>query len=111
MSVGPLGGLAGTVAGAPLAQTKGAEVERTQQDVRNQHRQVQNDVRAENAAGIGEADGEDHQTGERDADGRRFWEEAPGRKTAGPPETQGGPQQPRSKDATGKTGSLLDLSG
>ena len=111
MSVGPLGGLAGSVAGTPLAQTKGAEVERTQQDLRNQQRQVQNDVRAENAAGIGEADGEDHQPAERDADGRRFWEESPGRKTSRSPQAQGTPDQPRSKDATGKTGSLLDLSG
>jgi hypothetical protein len=111
MSVGPLGGLAGSVAGTPLAQTKGPEVERTQQDLKNQQRQVQNDLRAENAAGIGQADGEDHQPGERDADGRRFWEESPGGKTAGPPESPEGAQQPRSKDATGKTGSLLDLSG
>ena len=77
MSVGPLGGWAGSVAGTPLAQTKGSEVERTQQDLRNQQRRVQNNVRAENAAGIGEADGEDHHPAERDADGRRSWAEAP----------------------------------
>ena len=111
MSVGPLGGLAGTVAGMPLAQTKGTEVERTQQDVRNQQREARNDVRAENAAGIGETDGEDHQPGERDADGRRFWEESPGRKASRTAEPAAGPQEPQSKDATGKTGSLLDLSG
>jgi hypothetical protein len=111
MSVGPLGGLAGTVAGTPLAQTKGTEVERTQQDVKNQQRRVQNDIRAENAAGIGEADGEDHQSAERDADGRRFWEESAGRKTSPTPKPNGGPPEPQSKDATGKTGSLLDLSG
>jgi hypothetical protein len=111
MSVGPLGGLAGTVAGTPLAQTKGTEVERTQQDVKNQQRRVQNDIRAENAAGIGEADGEDHQSAERDADGRRFWEESAGRKTSPTPKPNGGPPEPQSKDVTGKTGSLLDLSG
>ena len=27
------------------------------------------------AAGIGETDGEDHETSERDADGRRLWED------------------------------------
>jgi hypothetical protein len=111
MSVGPLGGWAGSVAGTPLAQTKGSEVERTQQDVANQQRRVQNDVRAENAAGIGEADGEDHQSAERDADGRRSWAEAPSPQTPQPPEAPAGPPEPRSKDTTGKTGSLLDLSG
>jgi hypothetical protein len=111
MSVGPLGGIAGTVAGTPLAQTKGSEVERAQQDVKNQQRRVQNNLRAENAAGIGEADGEDHETAERDADGRRFWEES-----QGPPDSQQAGAEAdatrrRAKDATGKTGSLLDLSG
>ena len=111
MSVGPLGGLASSVAGTPLAQTKGSEVERSQQDVKNQQRRVQNDLRAENAAGIGETDGEDHETAERDADGRRFWEEAPS-----PPDTQqtdAGTDagRRRAKDATGKSGQLLDLSG
>jgi hypothetical protein len=111
MSVGPLGGWAGSVAGTPLAQTKGSEVERTQQDVRNQQRQVQNDLRAENAAGIGEADGEDHQSGERDADGRRSWEESAAPKTPEQPTPQESPPERRSKDAAGKSGSLLDLSG
>ncbi len=111
MSVGPLAGLAGSVAGTPLAQTKGPEVERAQQDLRNQQRRVQNDLRAENAAGIGEADGEDHETAERDADGRRFWEESPGQKTAPPPNPEAAAGEPRSKDSTGKTGRLLDLSG
>ena len=41
MSVGPLGGWAGSIAGTPLAQTKGSEVERTQQDLANQQHQVQ----------------------------------------------------------------------
>ncbi len=111
MSVGPLGGLAGSVAGTPIAQTKGSEVERAQQDVRNQHRRVQADIRAENAAGIGEADGEDHEPGERDADGRRLWEEQrPGEK---PPQAEPDPVPPerRSKDTTGQAGRLLDLSG
>ena len=30
--------------------------------------------KAELAAGIGQADGDNHQTAERDADGRRLWE-------------------------------------
>jgi len=109
MSVGPLGGLAAGAAGAPLAQTTGSEVERTQQDVRNHERRVSNDLRAENAAGIGEADGEDHETAERDADGRRLWEE-PARPDA-PAATDQPPLPPQSKDASGQRGTLLDLTG
>jgi hypothetical protein len=111
MSVGPLGGWAGSVAGVPLAQTKGSEIERAQQDVANQQRHVQNDLRAEDAAGIGEADGEDHESAERDADGRRSWEESPKPQTPQQPEPPGDPPERRSKDTAGKTGSLLDLSG
>ena len=110
MSIGPLGGLP-PVRPAPLAQAKGSEVERTQQDVRNQERRVNNDLRAETAAGIGEADGEDHETAERDADGRRLWEE-PGRAARSLPRRKSRPRVPRqSKDASGQSGTLLDLTG
>ena len=106
MSVGPLGGAAGTA----LAQTKGSEIDRTQQSVSNQERRVANVERAEKASGIGQADGEDHETAERDADGRRLWEQqqdGPKDETAaGPPDA---PRQ--SKDASGAAGTLLDLSG
>ena len=67
MSVGPLGGIAGSVAGSPLAQSKGSDVERAQQDAANQTRRTKADQKAENAAGIGEADGEDHEAADRDA--------------------------------------------
>ena len=33
--------------------------------------------KAEAAAGVGEPDGEDHETAERDGDGRRPWEDQP----------------------------------
>ena len=106
MSVGPLGGLAAT----SLAQIKGSEIDRSQQSVANQERRVANLDRAENASGIGKADGEDHETADRDADGRRLWEERrdrPNDETA--PETLDAPHQ--SKDASGTAGNLLDLSG
>jgi hypothetical protein len=111
MSVGPLGGWAGSVAGTPLAQTKGSEVERTQQDAAAQQHRVKNDVRAENAAGIGEADGENHQSAERDADGRRSWEASPPPAKPKSPDPEEGPPEPQSKDAAGQSGTLLDLSG
>ncbi|MCR4415322.1 MAG: hypothetical protein NUV77_23160 [Thermoguttaceae bacterium] len=107
MSVGPLGGVIASAAGTPLAQTKGAETDRAQHEAANQERRVQNEQRAENAAGIGEADGEDHETSERDADGRRPWEipERPKDATAAPEDSR------QAKDPTGQSGTLLDLSG
>ncbi len=109
MSVGPLGGVAASLAGTQLAQSKGSEVERAQQDSSSQQRQVQNDLKAETAAGIGETDGEDHETAERDADGRRLWEESPQPEH---PDADDGREAPRqSKDASGDSGTQLDLSG
>ncbi|MHB8899431.1 MAG: hypothetical protein ACYC6Y_11840 [Thermoguttaceae bacterium] len=110
MSVGSLGGLAASVAGAPLAQSKGSDVDRAGQDSAAQQRRVQASEKAESAAGIGQTDGEDHATGERDADGRRLWEQGPGPPRDDPGEG-GDPGRQGSKDPTGQSGSLLDLSG
>ena len=111
MSVGPLGGFGGGVAGSPLQQAQGSEVERAGQDAASQQRRVQTDQKAESAAGIGEADGDDHETEQRDADGHRLWEEAPEPEgeQAEADDTPLPPQQ--SKDAAGESGNLLDLSG
>lgn len=108
MSVGPMGGITNSAAGSSLAQTRGSEVNRAQQDASAQERRVHNDKKAESAAGIGETDGDDHETAERDADGRRLWERTVAGKQTGeePPA-----DQRRGKDATGQSGSLLDLSG
>jgi len=112
MSVGPLGGIGGSAAGSPLAQTKGSDVERAEQDASAQQRRVQLDQKADSAAGIGETDGEDHQTGERDADGRRLWEETTqGRSAEEEANPADAPPSQQSRDATGQAGNLLDLSG
>lgn len=112
MSIGPLGGLMGSVAGAPLAQAKGSEVERAQQDQATQERQVRSETRADAAAGIGETDGQDHETGERDADGRRLWERsATGDKKGEPSAADAASRPARGKDPTGQSGSQLDLTG
>lgn len=109
MSVGPLGGIIISAAGTPMAQAKGTETERTQQESVNQQRQAQGEFRAESAAGIGQTDGEDHEASERDADGRSPWKlpERTQGSSAGPP----GARPPTSKDATGQSGTQLDLSG
>lgn len=73
MNVGPMGGIIGSAAGAPLSQTSGSETERSLRDASAQQRQVSTEQSAERAAGIGATD-EDQGTSERDADGRRFWE-------------------------------------
>lgn len=105
MSIGPLG-IPASAAGSPLAQTRGAPVERTQGEVGAQRRQVYHDEKAEAAAGVGEPDGEDHQTAERDADGRRPWEDQP--EPEANAESSGG--RP-SKDPSLQSGNLLDLTG
>ena len=105
MSIGPLN-IAASAAGSPLAQTKGSEAERVQKAVGAQRRQVYHDETAAAAAGVGQPDGEDHETDQRDADGRRPWEDQP------EPEVVAGlPAARQSKDPTQQSGNLLDLTG
>ena len=73
----PLNGIAAGAAGSPLAQTKGSEVERARAATRRRQRAGVSWRKAEAAAGVGQPDGEDHEATERDADGRRAWEEPP----------------------------------
>jgi len=109
MSIGSSGGVTNSAAGVPLAQVKGSVVERAQQDLGAQQRRVQNDTRAESAAGIGQTDGEDHATSDRDADGRQFWRPAGRAKTRGEGEEK--PTEKAAKDPSGECGNQLDLSG
>ena len=104
MSIGPLG--AASAAGSPLAQTKGTDVERAQEEVGARRRRVYHQEKAEAAAGVGEPDGEDHEAAERDADGRRPWEDQPE-----PEQSESPPVTRQSKDPSGQSGSLLDLMG
>jgi hypothetical protein len=105
MSIGPLG-IAASAAGSPLAQTKGAEVERAQGEVGAQQCRVYHEQKAEAADGVGQPDGDDHEAHERDADGRRPWEDQPEpEQTATPPGVR------QSKDPSQQSGNLLDLTG
>jgi hypothetical protein len=84
-------------------------MERALQEASSQQRQEKGEIRAEAAAGIGETDGEDHETNDRDADGRSPWKfSARGEDS---PNESGPPRTPPSKDATGQSGTQLDLSG
>jgi hypothetical protein len=93
----------------PYAQAKGPDVERTEHETVSRQRQVKSERLADAAAGIGET-GEDSETTEPDADGRRLWEEQAGKQHQ--EETASGEgQTQQSKDVTGDSGNQLDLSG
>lgn len=109
MSVGPLVSIAASMAGTPLAQSRGSDVERSSQDGVRVERQVAGELTAELAAGIGATD-QEHEASERDADGRRMWEATSKQK----PETHADTNETserKARDATGQCGTQLDLSG
>jgi hypothetical protein len=105
MSIGPLGAMT-SVAGTPLAQTAGSALERSHGEVGAQRRQVYYGGKAEAAAGVGQPDGEDHETDQRGADGRRPWEEPPTSLAIEAPQ-----DAPRSVDPSRQSGNMLDLDG
>jgi hypothetical protein len=111
MSMAPLGGILGSTAGAPLSQTAGSETERLQKDSLAQNRQIEANQKAERAAGIGQTE-KDQESSERDADGRRLWE-APLEGSDAKPDkpTESATAARQSKDATGQSGTQLDLTG
>ena len=112
MSVGPMGFFS-SIAATPLSQSKGNDVDRAGQESAGQSAEAANDVKAENAAGIGATDGEEHGAAERDADGRRIREKPPGKKKAPEPAAEAPPVSTSvpSKDASGESGNELDLTG
>ena len=109
MSVGPTT-FAASLAATSLNQTRGSEAERVQHDSAAKERQIEGDRKAENAAGIGTAEG-DEAAGDRDADGHRLWEKPPAGKGMVDDEDDANATVPRTKDPTGQSGSLLDLTG
>jgi hypothetical protein len=114
--VGPLGGIPASAAGAPLSQARGSDAERNAQDVNSSERKSKSADKAEMAAGIGQTE-EDQGTSERDADGRRLWEEPAGAEAATEQEEQSSDEtdphsdRPTTKDARGQTGNQIDLTG
>jgi hypothetical protein len=110
MNMVPLGGIAGSAAGVPLSQMAGSETERAQKESHAQQRQIDSDQRAERAAGIGQTE-QDEESSERDADGRRLWEAPADAKKDGKNAAAPDPPSRQSKDATGQSGTQLDLTG
>ena len=108
MSIASLG-IVGGLASSATAQ-RAADTERIERETTEQTRQTTADEKAENAAGIGQTE-EDSQTSERDADGRRPWENTRRKKTPPASATAESTELPSSKDPTGACGNQLDLMG
>jgi hypothetical protein len=109
MTMLPIGGLVSSAAGVPLSQSAG-ETERTQKESQSQSRQIDVSQRAERAAGIGQTE-EDQESSERDADGRRLWEAPAQQGSETQPENATEAAHRQSKDASGQSGTRLDLMG
>lgn len=108
MSIG-FSSLVSGIAGTQAAQTNATDAARGQ-DNAQQIRARQSADRAADATAKTE---EDAQAGERDADGRRPWELRANERAlaADSPATESASSPPISRDATGKIGKQLDLSG
>jgi hypothetical protein len=92
-----------------LSQTAGGEAERTQKESAVQQRIADAQTKSEKASGIGEM-AHDQEASERDADGRRLWEESPEKKQPASDDTAAEVQR-QVKDPTGVSGNSLDLTG
>ncbi len=109
MSVGPMASIAASLAGTSFAQSRGSDVERTSQDSVQRERRVASEQHAEAAAGVGVTD-QDQETSERDADGRRLWEETGKSKPDAGADIAPASER-KALDATHQSGTQLDLSG
>ncbi len=73
MSTGPVGNIAASSAGAPLAQSATAQGAAAQQIARERQQQQAAALESDRAAGITEPDAQDMETRDRNADGRQSW--------------------------------------
>jgi hypothetical protein len=110
MSIGSLG-IVGGLAGSPLTQ-RTAETDRAERESADQAREAKADLRAEQAAGIGQT-AEDSEAQERDADGRRPWEHPHQPKEGVVKDASVEPEAMPvlAKDPSGERGGELDLVG
>jgi hypothetical protein len=103
-------------AGTGLAQASGQETARAVQDVFVQQRSLEAAQQTEDAQGIGQTDGEDNRSNERDGDGRTPW--MLGRRAPASTDEQEADQAATDEDTLAdllaggdEPGSHLDLSG
>jgi hypothetical protein len=103
--------IASTAAATQLAQSRGSETDRVQQEGAVHERALESTAEAEAAEGIGTTN-EEQAASDRDADGRRPWEIGPQDNLDDSPNPAGDSASfHRAKDPTGQAGSQLDLSG
>src|SRR3954466_12679042 len=105
MSIGSFG-ILGSVAATPLTQAKSADQQSASNTLSHQ-RLVDAAASAEASAGIGTTDGENHEAAERDADGRKLWEQSPGKKKMAVAADDSPAETHLSKDASGDSGNSL----
>jgi hypothetical protein len=103
MSTAPIGNLAGSSFGAPLAQSAQAQGAAAQQIARERQQQRAAALEADRAAGIPEPDAQDMETRERDADGRQSWQRRPS--------TPEPPVSPAATSSSPLSGGRIDLTG
>lgn len=108
MSIGETGGVFASAAGSPLQQRGGPEADRRAKETSDQNRQIDTSIKSEKAAGIGETD-EDSEINDRDADGRKLWEQGAEQQHQQQYDEEQSHRQ--SKDPDGAAGSELDLTG
>ncbi len=111
MSVGPMG-ITGGFAATQLAQGKAAE-DRSAAQTAEQSRRTEANRLAEAASGIGRTT-EEAEAHDRDADGRRLWEDTsrqPPEEPASETPAEETTPAPVAKDPSGNCGRNLDLSG
>jgi hypothetical protein len=77
-----------------------------QQELDAEQRRVYHERKAAAAAGVGQPDGEDHEAAERDANGRRPWEDRPQQEDG-----VASPDAPPAEETPRPSGNLLDLTG
>ena len=109
MSVDATGGIPGSAAGSPLAQSSGLDVARAQHAATSQKHHSAMAAQAVGAEGIAEADGEDHRSDQRDPDGRRIWILDASKRAAADPGSLS--EVPGPPSADGNCGGRLDVTG
>jgi hypothetical protein len=109
MNAASISGILASAAGAPLAQTKGSEIDRRRLETDRSRAAVESERRVDTAAGVAEADGEQNRVGDDGAGDRPGWEHSKSAKRRS--KQASAAAEPTSRDATGQSGNEIDLCG